>query len=116
MLITEWQTQFLAAVKAKRFNVYPPAMINSLLEIETDVVAFKAKVKAFFSKYETATVTTSGGASDKDPLSPRALWLLSETIAGVATPVILTEEGDKPILQEDEKPLALEKEDTLSEE
>lgn len=68
----EWQEMFLASVK--RLNIYPPAVINALLERPDDVAEFKQKAYALLAPYESQTVSVSGGAQH-DPLSPRAVYL-----------------------------------------
>lgn len=108
MLITEWQAQFIAAVQSRQYSIYPPAMINSLLEVEADAVKFKAKVDRFFAPYETASVSSTPGSRNTDPLTPRGLWALADTITdGVVPPVVLTEEG-APVITEDQKAVQLE--------
>ena len=68
----EWQEMFLASVK--RLNIYPPAVINALLERPGDAAEFKQKAYALLTPYESQTVSVSGGAQH-DPLSPRAVYL-----------------------------------------
>ena len=68
----EWQEMFLASVK--RLNIYPPAVINALLERPEDAAEFKQKAYALLAPYESQTVSVSGGAQH-DPLSPRAVYL-----------------------------------------
>ena len=68
----EWQEMFLASVK--RLNIYPPAVINALLERPGDAAEFKQKAYALLAPYESLTVSVSGGAQH-DPLSPRAVYL-----------------------------------------
>lgn len=68
----EWQEMFLASVK--RLNIYPPAVINALLERPEDAAEFKQKASALLAPYESQTVSVSGGAQH-DPLSPRAVYL-----------------------------------------
>ena len=77
----EWQEMFLASVK--RLNIYPPAVINALLERPEDAVEFKQKAYALLAQYESLTVSVSGGAQH-DPLSPRAVYLAIAQI-GVGT-------------------------------
>lgn len=107
MLIPEWQAQFIKSVQGQ-YNIYPPAMINALMGVETDAAVFKAKAKKFFAQYESATVSSTPGSQVLDPLSPRALWFALETIVdGPAGPVrteegkpVLTEGGVKPVVTE----------------
>ena len=92
----EWQEMFLASVK--RLNIYPPAVINALLESPGDAAEFKQKAYALLAPYESLTVSVSGGAQH-DPLSPRAVYLAIAQI-GVgndAEPLAVEEELKEPI-------------------
>lgn len=100
MLITEWQARFIQSVQGQ-YNIYPPAMINALMGVETDAAVFKAKAKEFFAPYEAATISSTPGSRVLDPLSPRALWFAIETIVdGTPGPGPITTEDGKPILTE----------------
>ena len=92
----EWQEMFLASVK--RLNIYPPAVINALLERPGDAAEFKQKAYALLAPYESQTVSVSGGAQH-DQLSPRAVYLAIAQI-GVgndAEPSPADEELEEPI-------------------
>ena len=91
----EWQEMFLASVK--RLKIYPPAVINALLELPDDVAEFKQKAYALLAPYESQTVSVSGGAQH-DPLSPRAVYLAIAQI-GVGS------EAEQPPAEELEEPI-----------
>ena len=91
----EWQEMFLASVK--RLNIYPPAVINALLERPDDAAEFKQKAYALLAPYESQTVSVSGGAQH-DPLSPRAVYLAIAQI-GVGS------EAAPPVGEELEEPI-----------
>ena len=91
----EWQEMFLASVK--RLNIYPPAVINALLERPDDAAEFKQKAYALLAPYESQTVSVSGGAQH-DPLSPRAVYLAIAQI-GVGS------EAEPPVDEELEEPI-----------
>lgn len=92
----EWQEMFLASVK--RLNIYPPAVINALLERPGDTVEFKQKAYALLAPYESLTASVSGGAQH-DPLSPRAVYLAIAQISvdNDAEPPPVDEELKEPI-------------------
>ena len=92
----EWQEMFLASVK--RLNIYPPAVINALLESPGNAAEFKQKAYALLAPYESQTVSVSGGAQH-DPLSPRAVYLAIAQIGvgSEAEPSPVGEELEKPI-------------------
>ena len=92
----EWQEMFLASVK--RLNIYPPAVINALLERPDDVAEFKQKAYALLAPYESQTVSVSGGVQH-DPLSPRAVYLAIAQI-GVGSNA-----GQSPVDEELEEPI-----------
>ena len=98
----EWQEMFLASVK--RLNIYPPAMINALLERPEDAVEFKQKAYALLAPYESLTESVSGGAQH-DPLSPRAVYLAIAQI-GVGNK---TEQS--PVDEELEEPVTSEQQE-----
>lgn len=91
----EWQEMFLASVK--RLNIYPPAVINALLERPGDAAEFKQKAYALLAPYESLTVSVSGGAQH-DPLSPRAVYLAIAQI-GVGN------NAESPVDEELEEPI-----------
>ena len=91
----EWQEMFLASVK--QLNIYPPAVINALLERPDDAAEFKQKAYALLAPYESQTVSVSGGAQH-DPLSPRAVYLAIAQI-GVGS------EAEPPAKEELEEPI-----------
>ena len=98
----EWQEMFLASVK--RLNIYPPAVINALLERPEDAVEFKQKAYALLAPYESLTVSVSGGAQH-DPLSPRAVYLAIAQI-GVGSNA-----GQSPVDEELEEPITSEQQE-----
>lgn len=106
MLITEWQSRFLAAVQSRVHNVYPAVMIKALLRPETNAVLFGVQAAIYFKRYEAESVTTTQINLDVDPLSPRGLWnALRELEEEPAA--MLTEEG-APVLTEDGVVIQLE--------
>ena len=98
----EWQEMFLASVK--RLNIYPPAVINALLERPGDAAEFKQKAYALLAPYESQTVSVSGGAQH-DPLSPRAVYLaIAQIGVGSGTePPPAEEELEEPITSEQQE-------------
>ena len=94
----EWQEMFLASVK--RLNIYPPAVINALLERPGDAAEFKQKAYALLAPYESQTVSVSGGAQH-DPLSPRAVYLAIAQIS-------VGSEAEPPAKEELEEPITSE--------
>lgn len=106
MLIPEWQSLFIAAVKSKRHNVYPASMIKALLRPETNAVLFGVQAAIYFERYEKKNVTTTQINLDVDPLSPRGLWLALQSLEEEPA-VLLTEEGT-PVLTEGGKYIKIE--------
>ena len=92
----EWQEMFLTSVK--RLNIYPPAVINALLERPDDAAEFKQKAYALLAPYESQTVSVSGSAQH-DPLSPRAVYLAIAQIdvGSEVVPPPVDEELEEPI-------------------
>lgn len=107
MLISEWQASFIAAVQNRQYHLYSPAMVESLMQPETDATAFKATAHKWFSNYEANNKSSTPLSQDTDPLTPRGLWKLIDSITDVVPPAMLNEQGD-PLNTEDGQVIQVE--------